>query len=270
MVRRNAPAPPKRRANLSPEQMHAAVRLLDRREADLRGFNLDLVIGHGDQSAESLRIKYNATIAKIFGEDTQDYEQYSSWAFDRGPVYMDSGWGGGSGVNLAEVRNGYRQGIDEALMHVATIRDLFAEDLEDFDDDPAARITRAFGELDIHPSIADAAGQLVEDGYYANAVEDACKALEALVQHRSDRPALSGADLMQTVFSANAPILKVADLATQTGRDTQKGMMYLFAGAMLGLRNPRAHSLKPDDPEQAIDYIAFLSMLAKVADAATL
>jgi hypothetical protein len=43
-------------------------------------------------------------------------------------------------------------------------------------------------------------------------------------------------------------------------------MMFLFKGAMLGLRNPRAHSLRTDEAERAIEYIAFLSMLAKIAD----
>jgi hypothetical protein len=46
-------------------------------------------------------------------------------------------------------------------------------------------------------------------------------------------------------------------------------MMFLFAGAMLALRNPRAHELMKDDPEQALEYIAFLSMLAKSLDRAT-
>jgi uncharacterized protein (TIGR02391 family) len=79
----------------------------------------------------------------------------------------------------------------------------------------------------------------------------------------------SGTKLMEFVFSVSNPILKVADVSTQTGRDEQEGMMYLFKGAMLGLRNPRAHVLMTDDPERAIEYIGFLSMLAKVADSAT-
>ncbi len=44
--------------------------------------------------------------------------------------------------------------------------------------------------------------------------------------------------------------------------------MHLFMGAVLALRNPRAHTLFDDSPELALDYIAFLSMLAKRLDGA--
>src|SRR5260370_1041140 len=48
-----------------------------------------------------------------------------------------------------------------------------------------------------------------------------------------------------------------------------KGLMHLFMGAVLALRNPRAHALFDDSPEMALDYIAFLSMLAKRLDTTT-
>lgn len=266
-------SPLKRSASLSPEQMRAALRQLDRREADLKAFDLNSVGDHGDQSAEALRLQYNTTIGKIFGgEDTIEYERYSVWNFDRGPVHMrlDPIFGGRGGVDLGAVRDGYRKGIAEALSHIATIRKIFREELEDYEEDPTARITHAFGELSIHSDIAAAAGPLVDGGHYANAVEDACKALEALVQRLSGRPDLSGVGLMQTVFSANGPILKVADdLSTTAGQDEQRGTMHLFEGAIFALRNPRAHSLRNDDPERAIECIAFVSLLAKIAEAAT-
>ncbi len=43
-------------------------------------------------------------------------------------------------------------------------------------------------------------------------------------------------------------------------------MMFLYAGAMLTMRNPRAHELIEDDPEKALEYIAFISLLAKSLD----
>jgi uncharacterized protein (TIGR02391 family) len=267
MGKRSPPAPEKRPANLSPEQMRAGLKQLDRREADLKVFDVNTIRDHGDQNAEALRLQYNATIAKVFGgKDTIEYERFSSGVFDRGPIYFVYE---GGGVNVAEVRQGYREGIDEALSHIATIRKLFQEELEDAEEDPTARITRAFGELDIHPEIAAASGRLVEDAHYAEAVENACKALEVVVQRRSGIADKSGTPLMQSVFGGATPVLKVADLGTQTGRDEQQGMAFMFAGAMLGLRNPRAHSLRADEPERAIEYIAFISMLAKVADAAS-
>ena len=44
--------------------------------------------------------------------------------------------------------------------------------------------------------------------------------------------------------------------------------MMMFSGAVAGLRNPRAHKIIKDDPEKALEFIAFVSLLAKLADAA--
>ena len=73
----------------------------------------------------------------------------------------------------------------------------------------------------------------------------------------------SGTELMQLVFSPKSPILKYNDQQSDSERSQQQGMMYLFAGAMLAIRNPRAHGIVQDHPERAIEYLSFLSMLAK-------
>jgi uncharacterized protein (TIGR02391 family) len=68
------------------------------------------------------------------------------------------------------------------------------------------------------------------------------------------------------VFSPKAPILKYNDQTNESERSEQQGMMFLFAGAMLALRNPRAHGLVQDHPENAVEYLSVLSMLAKSLD----
>jgi hypothetical protein len=35
-----------------------------------------------------------------------------------------------------------------------------------------------------------------------------------------------------------------------------------------GLRNPRAHKIINDDPERALEFIAFVSLLAKLLESA--
>ena len=42
----------------------------------------------------------------------------------------------------------------------------------------------------------------------------------------------------------------------------------MFSGAVAGLRNPRSHKLIKDDPERALEFIAFVSLLAKLVDSA--
>jgi uncharacterized protein Ymh len=44
--------------------------------------------------------------------------------------------------------------------------------------------------------------------------------------------------------------------------------MMMFSGAVSGLRNPRAHGFIHDDPERALEFIAFVSLLAKLLDQA--
>jgi hypothetical protein len=54
----------------------------------------------------------------------------------------------------------------------------------------------------------------------------------------------------------------------EADNDEQKGFMMMFSGAVAGLRNPRAHRLIQDDPEQALEFIAFVSLLAKLLEGA--
>jgi uncharacterized protein (TIGR02391 family) len=73
---------------------------------------------------------------------------------------------------------------------------------------------------------------------------------------------------MEFVFAPKSPVLKFNDFQDDSDWDEQKGFMMLFSGAVAGLRNPRAHKLIKDDPERALEFIAFISLLAKLADRA--
>ena len=134
--------------------------------------------------------------------------------------------------------------------------------------DSRARSRSAFEYMDLHSRIALAAADLYRDAHYRQAVLDASIALVYYVKEKSGRHDLDGAPLMRTVFSVKNAILAFNDLNDQTGKDEQEGMMHLFEGAALALRNPRAHALFDDSPELALDYIGLLSLLAKRLDTA--
>lgn len=119
--------------------------------------------------------------------------------------------------------------------------------------------------LALHREIARAASGLYRDGHYANAVEASVKALNGLVRLRSGLE-IDGTTLMERAFSPNNPILKFNDLSDPSDRDEQKGFLMMFSGAVSGLRNPRAHGFIHDDPERALEFIAFVSLLAKLLD----
>lgn len=260
MAKRSVPVQPKS-ANLSPQQMKAAIPKLERRIGELKAVDIAAIQG-GEPFLKAMEDKIDDTLVELFGKDTVEYRRFEVWSLNTSPLFM------GYEPPISEVREGYRRGIDQAISKLQTIIELFKEKLQDLGETPEGRAVRAFEELDIHPEIERAVGRLFHDGHYANAVEDACKVLDHLVKMRSGRYELSGTELMQTVFSPKAPVLRFSELRTETDRSEQQGMMFLYAGAMLALRNPRAHDLIQDDPEKALEYIGFLSLLAKSLDRA--
>lgn len=135
-------------------------------------------------------------------------------------------------------------------------------------ENPTVRLQEAFQRLPLHPAIAGASTRMFRDGHYRSAVLDACIALVNYVRDKSGRRDLDGSALMQHVFSVENPLLAFNKRRTQSERDEQQGFMQLFVGAMQGLRNPRAHDLVPDSPEEALECIVLLSLLARRVDRA--
>ena len=70
-----------------------------------------------------------------------------------------------------------------------------------------------------------------------------------------------GADLMYKVFSANDPMLEFESREDESGENVQKGYMQIFAGAMTGIRNPKAHENLTISKEDAIHKIFLASLL---------
>ncbi|MFA7708450.1 MAG: TIGR02391 family protein [Candidatus Pacearchaeota archaeon] len=122
-------------------------------------------------------------------------------------------------------------------------------------------------ELKIHPEIIGTSEKLFNDGYYSDAIFNAFKKIEILVKKKSGINNLTGHPLMQKVFSVNSPILKFNNLISQTDKDEQQGLMELFAGAMLGIRNPKAHEeIIQKDLIRTLEYLSFASLLCRKLD----
>lgn len=239
---------------LSPAEIRAAIPRLVRRVAELEKLPLSEAF-YGDATsptAAALDHAITSTVADIFGSDSWEYRYLAK------PFLRSMAEGNKKGIKAEQER---------AIALLKQKIALLEEQLQQNDDDAASRAIRAYGDLDLHPEIGRAASDLYRDEHYANAIEDAVKALNALVRLRSGVE-LDGAQLMTTVFSPKDPILRFNDLADQSDKDEQQGFMMMFAGAVAGLRNPRAHKLIKDDPERALEFIAFVSLLAKLLDGA--
>jgi uncharacterized protein (TIGR02391 family) len=121
----------------------------------------------------------------------------------------------------------------------------------------------------LHPGVTQVAKPRFEAGHYADAVEAALKDLNSKIKtyvYKITGQEFDGSDLMQRAFSPNGPIIRLADLSTEDGRNIQKGYMQIFAGTMTGIRNPKAHSNVAIDAQRAVHHLHLVSLLTFVFD----
>ena len=118
---------------------------------------------------------------------------------------------------------------------------------------------------DIHPSITRVAKVRYEAGQFADCVEAAFKEINMLMKdhvRRRTGEELDGAPLMNKALSVNNPVVVLDDLSTESGRNVQQGYMQIFAGSMIGVRNPKAHANVTIDNVQARHFLYLASLLA--------
>ncbi|HVV77961.1 MAG TPA: TIGR02391 family protein [Mycobacteriales bacterium] len=119
----------------------------------------------------------------------------------------------------------------------------------------------------LHADIRQVTERFVED-HLDVAIFEAFKAINNRVKQMTGLD-LDGSKLMDEVFGPSNPRIRFADLETQTGRDIQQGLHFLFKGAVQGIRNPDAHEqFKPLDEEEGLEELAFASMLMRRLDGA--
>ncbi len=124
----------------------------------------------------------------------------------------------------------------------------------------------------LHPTVIALGKSRMESGHYADAVESCLKELNAVVKLKHQQATgqeLDGVDLMRKAFKLDAPSIVLAPLIDDTGRNIQRGYLDLFAGAMAGVRNPKAHGNIQITKERAIHFLFLASLLFfKLEDAA--
>ncbi|MFP5111600.1 TIGR02391 family protein [Bacillaceae bacterium C204] len=116
----------------------------------------------------------------------------------------------------------------------------------------------------LHPRVINVAGKLFKDGYYRQALLDTYIALIEQVKAKSGRYDLDGTQLIQQVLSPKNPKIVIGEDA-----DERMGFMWLFSGAVMGIRNPKAHRLSTgmnEDYQRTLELLGFASFLFRTLD----
>ena len=126
--------------------------------------------------------------------------------------------------------------------------------------------TDLFDKMQLHPRVIEVSKSLFETRHYSQAIFEAFKAVNNFVKQKSGLP-LDGKDLMSKAFNEDKPIIKLNELLTPSDHDEQEGFRFLFMGAMVGIRNPKAHdNIVQTDPYRTLEYLSFASLLMRRAE----
>lgn len=156
-------------------------------------------------------------------------------------------------------------GLARAVLAVPAPRMLGVSSPTAEDSEPASVFTRVI----VEPEIERVSRDLFVSGHYSVAVQEAYKAVDKFIAERVGSRSVTGTQLMESVFSPSSPKLYWTERSTQSEVDEQKGYQRLYAGAMLGIRNPVTHEFNwVDEPEMALELIVFAQHLLRKAKSA--
>ena len=115
----------------------------------------------------------------------------------------------------------------------------------------------------IHPCLPRVVRNLFDDGHYAQATFEALKYVDREVG-RLGPSSESGEKLMMSAFSEVSPLISLTPRSNNSEKDEQRGYKFLFAGAIVAIRNPRGHEYAVrDTPDECLDHLALASTLLR-------
>ncbi len=242
-------------------ELNEAIRLLMYRIDSLQAKSVTRDIESDSVNVEVQESAFRHTIWEIFGADSQEFAEFGSTQMLRGPLRV-----GMSNLEIVQARLRGREYMVRVCVELITRLQQKISELRRQIEAGALPLSQLW---EFHSVIGRATQDLIVNGHFWEAVFAASKALVLHIKDRSGRHDLDGVPLMRTVFSKNNPILKFNSLATQTDLDEQEGMMHLYEGAVMALRNPGGHGFPTGPDLRAIQYIHLLSLLTFRADEAT-
>ena len=254
MVKRNEPPPLEPREFRSPEEIDAAIAKLGRRIKELGQLDVKAAILNRTGEDDVAQSNARETIREVFGTNSPEFKEHAHLRLWDGPVFMN--------MSDQAIAQSTERGRIQAIGILNGLVGRLKEKQEDMVGGATSPPSTYFERLNLHPRIHDVARDLFMDGHHLEAAFAASKALINFVKEKSGRHDLDGVPLVQAVFSKNNPILVFNDLFDKTDTDEQEGMMHLFEGVVLAIRNPGGHSFPEGTEQRAIEYISLISLLA--------
>lgn len=243
------------------EEIDKGIRKLERRISDLTDLDVIQAWREPTGADEVVRSDIVETIREVFGPNSPEFKEHKHLRIWAGPRFVD--------MTEARFIAGRTKGKARVTGILTGLVARLGEKREDLAGADGVRPPDALlGDLALHPRIRSVAEDLFLNGHPWEAVFSASKALINYVKEKSGRHDLDGAALVRAVFSRNKPVLAFNSLSDQTDHDEQEGMMHLFEGAVLAIRNPGGHSFPAGPSERALEYLELLSLLAHRVDEA--
>jgi hypothetical protein len=116
---RKSNAPMRRSSNLSPQQMRAAVPVLEARVKELREFDPQTISKGDDPSVQGLASRIMSTLFRIYGEDTFEFDRLKLAAGLDDTNYLVALYIGPGpqpmGPSVQEIREGVKRGVNRAI-----------------------------------------------------------------------------------------------------------------------------------------------------------
>ncbi len=234
----------------TPREIPAALTKLRRLKQEISALK---AVAFDNAKIEVIENNVRDTILEIYGSNTPEYSRMSLFRIVDRIVLVYS--------NAQQRHSLYENGVNEAITKIDGLIARIEQKASEIDFDHAPIAVKNDDEIDLHPHISGVATELFDNGHYDEAVFAAAKILVKLVKERSQIDNLDGQPLMMKAFSPDNPILKFNGQRDMTDIDEQKGMMFLFAGAVGAIRNPGAHDFQNMPAKRALQYLSFLSML---------
>lgn len=230
---------------LMPEEKRVAASL----EQELQMLCLELQRKYG--SLKAVIEKYGSSTSVRLQAGKYEYEAFTS-AFGNYKVFSPEALELVLGIAITAINTTIGKLQSLTLLETSQVQ---------VPEDSAQMANFLFDEMQFHPKVVEASRELFKDGHYRDAIYRAFVEVVNFVKRKA-KSQLDGKKLMSTVFSPDNPKIRLNPLETQTDKDEQEGFMYLFMGAVQGIRNPKAHeNIIQNNPYIALQLIGFANLL---------